>query len=82
MGKEICNGIVEITFIITDIPKKNSQDSSVGIATGYWLNGRCLFPGMATIFLSTASKPAPRPSQPPIQWVAGTNSLGFKQPGT
>jgi hypothetical protein len=31
--------------------------------------------------LSTASKPALGPTQPPIQWVLGALSLGVKRPG-
>jgi hypothetical protein len=33
------------------------------------------------MFLSDMSKPALGPSQPPIQWVPGTLSLGLKWPG-
>jgi hypothetical protein len=62
-----------------------NQDSSVGIATGYGLDGRgaeVRVPVGARIFLhSTSSRPALGPTQPPIQWVPGALSLGVKQPG-
>jgi hypothetical protein len=53
----------------------SSQDSSVGIATGYGLRaGRpeLYSPQAQEIFLYfTASRPALGPTQPPIQWVSG-----------
>jgi hypothetical protein len=43
---------------------------------------RVRFPEGLVIFLFiTTSRPAPRPTQPPIQWVRGTLSLGVKWPG-
>jgi hypothetical protein len=33
------------------------------------------------IFLTTASRSALGPTQPPIQWVLGALSLGVKRPG-
>jgi hypothetical protein len=33
------------------------------------------------LFYSTASRPALRPKQPPVQWVTGTLSAGLKWPG-
>jgi hypothetical protein len=62
--------------------KTRSQDSSVGIATGYGLDGRGSNPGRGKIFLfSTASRPALRPTQPLIQWVLEALSPGVKRPG-
>jgi len=44
---------------------------------------RVRFPEGLVIFLFiTTSRPAPRPTQPPIQWVTGTLSLGIKRPGS
>jgi hypothetical protein len=49
-----------------------SLDSSVGIATGYRLDGQGWNPGRDKIyFLSTASRPALAPTQPPIEWLSG-----------
>jgi hypothetical protein len=57
-----------------------SQDSSVGIVTGYGLDGRGSIPGRDKIFLfSIASRPALGPTQRPIQWVPGALSPGKKQ---
>jgi hypothetical protein len=59
-----------------------SRDSSVGI---YGLDDRgyrVRFPTGAGIFLfTTTSRPAPGPTQPPIQWVPGALSLGVKRQG-
>jgi hypothetical protein len=37
--------------------------------------------GLGIFLLTTASGTALRPTQPPIQWVPGTLSLGVKRPG-
>jgi hypothetical protein len=45
------------------------RDSSVGIATGYGLNG----PGIESRWerdFPHLSRPALRPTQPPVQWVS------------
>jgi hypothetical protein len=56
---------------------KRSRSSSVGIATGYGLDGRGSNPGKAKIYLfSTASRPALGLTQTPIQWVLGAISPG------
>jgi hypothetical protein len=60
-----------------------SQDSVVGIATGYGLDDRGVIvrvPVGSRIF-STLSRPALEPTQPSIQWVLGALSLGVKRPG-
>jgi hypothetical protein len=54
----------------------------VGIATGCILDGRGSIPGRSKIFLfSVASRPALRPTQPPIQWVPGALSPRVKRSG-
>ena len=54
-------------------------DSSVRIATGYGLDG----PGIESPWgrnFPHLSRPAPEPTQPPIQWVPGL-SRGYKTAG-
>ena len=46
------------------------QDSSVGIATRYWLDGLGIESWWGRDFPHTSS-PALRPTQPPVQWLAG-----------
>jgi hypothetical protein len=62
-----------------------SQDSSVGIATGYGLGDRgvgVLSPDRVKNFLSfTSSRPALGPTQTPVQWVTGALTPGVKRPG-
>jgi hypothetical protein len=50
----------------------------------FWRNYNACFCYEFTFFLSattTASKPSLRPTEPPIQWVPGTLSLGIKRLG-
>jgi hypothetical protein len=59
-------------------------DSSVRIVTGL-RSGRLGFrvrfsAGAGKFLFTTASRPALRPTQPPIQWVPGALSLGVKRP--
>jgi hypothetical protein len=55
---------------------------SVGIMTGYRLDGWGLIPSTGKIFLfSIVSSPALGPTQPPIQWVLGPPSPKVKQQG-
>jgi hypothetical protein len=57
---------------------QESRDSAVGIATGYGSSS----PGRIKNFLfSTSSRPALKPTQPPIQWVPEALSLGVKRSG-
>jgi hypothetical protein len=59
-----------------------SRDSVVGIATGYGLDDGGVgvpSPGKVKNFLiSTSSRPALRPTYPPIQGISGTLSPGGK----
>jgi hypothetical protein len=60
-----------------------SRASSVGIATDYGLDDRMIrvrIPRGAVLF-DTASRPALRPTEPPIQWVPGALFLGVNRPG-
>jgi hypothetical protein len=63
-------------------PNISSQDSSVGIPTDYGLRDRGSNPGggLGIFLFNTVSRPALRPTQPPIQWVQGVLSLGIKRP--
>jgi hypothetical protein len=56
-----------------------SQSSIVSIATGK-LRGRSSSPGKIKNFLFKSSRLALGSTQPPIQWVPGTISLGLKRP--
>jgi hypothetical protein len=59
-----------------------SWDSSVGIVTGYSLNGQGLIPGRGKRFvLFTVSRPTLGPTQPPLQWILEALSPGVKWPG-
>jgi hypothetical protein len=77
-----------ITFILKtdsfyDMVHIESHVSSVGIATG-WTIGVLVFDsrrGLGIFLFTTASRTALGPTQPPIQWVPGSLSLGVRRPG-
>jgi len=50
-----------------------SQDSSIGIATGY---GLVSIPCGGWELLDAMSRPALGPTQPAVQWIPGALSLG------
>jgi hypothetical protein len=86
LSLELCQKSVKRFFSIQTHGK--SRSSSVGIATVYGLDDDRVsgvrFPGgggLGIFLLSTVSRPALGPTQPPIQWVQGALSLGVKRPG-
>jgi hypothetical protein len=72
-------------YICNTITLRQSRDSSVGIALGYGLDDRGsrvrFQAGLRIFLLTTVSRTALEPTQPPIQWVPGAVSLGVKRPG-
>jgi hypothetical protein len=60
----------QIFFYITDIVEGRGQDSSVGIVTGYGLDGLGIESRWGRDF-SHLSRPALGPIHPPVQWVPG-----------
>ena len=47
-----------------------NRDGSVGVATRYWLEGPRIESRWGRDF-QHVSRPAPRPTQPPVQWAPG-----------
>jgi hypothetical protein len=61
-----------------------SHDSSVGVALGYGLDGVLGLDsrrGLENFLFTTASRTALRPTQPPVQYVPRSLSLGVKRQG-
>jgi hypothetical protein len=59
---------------------ENSRDNSVGIETGYGMDGRGSMPGRGKTFLfCIESRTAMGPTQPLIRLVSGTVSPGVKR---
>jgi hypothetical protein len=70
------------TLCMWNVPEtKGSPDSSAGIATGNWLEGRCSIPGRDKRPFSTATRLALGTTQPPIKWILGALSRGVKRQG-
>jgi hypothetical protein len=67
------NKKIYIPYSVFKFMIHQSRDSSIGVATGYGLDG----PGRGNVFLcSIASRLAFEPTRLPIQWVPGGLSLG------
>jgi len=47
---------------------------------GWMIGGLESQQGLENFLFTTRSRPAPGPTQPPIQWVPDTISLGVKRP--
>jgi hypothetical protein len=58
-----------------------SRDSSVGIALDNRGSGIRFPAGLGIFLLTTASRTALGPTQPPIQWTPGALYMGVKLPG-
>jgi hypothetical protein len=72
----------QISFLLNIF--KKSRGSSVSIGTDSRLDGirgSDSRRGMGIFFLWTTFRPAPEPTQPPIQWVSGELTPGVKWPG-
>jgi hypothetical protein len=69
-------------FLLTTVLHGKEARIAVSIQTGFRLDGRGLIPSRAKeiCFYSTASRPALRPTHPPIWWVLGAISPEVKWP--
>jgi hypothetical protein len=73
------DNILIVDDIIMGTIKTRRRDSSVGIVTE--LHDRRSIPGRDRIFLfGAASRPALKPTKPPIRWVPVAVSVDVKQP--
>jgi hypothetical protein len=72
-----------IAVIIFGTSNKLEPGYLSGIALGYGLNDRWFESRQRLVIFhyTTASRPALGSTQPPIQWVSRTLSLGVKRPG-
>jgi hypothetical protein len=67
-------------------PSRSQSYTDWAIPAPNWLRtgrprGRSSSPGKVKTFFSTSFRPAPGPTQPPIQWVPGPLSPGVKRQG-
>jgi hypothetical protein len=60
--------LIFVRQILYSIPTPMGRDSSVGIATGYWLDSPAIESRWGRDFSHT-SRPTVGPNQPPVQWV-------------
>jgi hypothetical protein len=67
-------------YLCNYITTSESRASSVGIATGYWLDGRGAGQGQLSSLFSIKFRPALGLTKPPIQCVSGVLSPGVKLP--
>jgi len=58
------------TVIFVNVMEVSGQGTPVGIVTGYGLDSRGIESRWGRDFLRL-SRPAPWPTQPPVQWVPG-----------
>jgi hypothetical protein len=69
--KPYAYGLFQLHFYVS-LSFNLSRDSSVGIATGWRMEGRVSIPGTGKDFLFfTTSRPALGTTQPPIQYLIG-----------
>jgi hypothetical protein len=70
-------------YSLVGVCEEVNQDSSVGIATGYGVDGWGSIPGRGKLFqISISSIASLKPTQSPIQWVSGALSPEVKRPGS
>jgi hypothetical protein len=83
LHREECANLTKFPFPYYMLSLSLLFDSSVGIAPGYGLDDRGFESRqwLGIFLFTTMSRPALRPTQPPIQWVPRAISLGIKRSG-